>query len=53
MVRCLCDDCKHNDDGFCEENSWFSPTVDYVSTACGFLPMCTDYKERDPEADEE
>lgn len=44
MVRCLCVDCGHNDNGFCDETGG-SPTVDYVMTEIGFIPMCTDYKE--------
>lgn len=47
MVTCLCVDCRHNDDGFCDESGWFSPTVDYVMTEIGFIPMCTDYKEKE------
>lgn len=47
MVRCLCVDCKHNDDGICDELGMFSPTVDYVMTEIGFIPMCTDYKEKE------
>ena len=51
MTRCL-SDCKHNDDGFCDESGWFSPTIELVSTASGWYPICTDYKETDLEEEE-
>lgn len=42
-VRCYCEECKHNEDGYCGE------TMIYISnnelTAAGFLPQCTDYEE--------
>jgi hypothetical protein len=43
-VRCYCEECVHNDDGYCGE------AIIYISneemTAAGFIPQCTDYEER-------
>lgn len=41
MVRCLCEDCKHNDgDGFCNDVGYFSPTISPGNMG---LPVCEDY----------
>ena len=46
-VRCYCEECKHNADGYCNE------VMIYISnhemTAAGFLPICTDYTEKEGE----
>ena len=43
-VRCYCEECVHNDDGYCGE------VIIYISseemTAAGMIPQCTDYEER-------
>ena len=51
MIRCLVKDCKHNDDGYCDDSGYFIPTIAYLNDI--FLPpVCTDYKEREPEEEE-
>lgn len=46
-VRCYCEECKYNDDGYCNCN------IIYISnnemTSSGFHPVCTDYEEIDDE----
>ena len=43
-VRCYCEDCKHNEEGYCNLE------IIYISneemTAAGLIPQCTDYEER-------
>lgn len=43
-VKCDCKDCKHNIDGWCEEE--LITITDEEMTAAGFLPLCTDYEEQ-------
>lgn len=44
-VRCLCEECIHNVEGYCDE------VIVYISnkemTSAGFIPQCTDYEERE------
>lgn len=48
MVRCLVEECKHNDgDGFCDESGYFSPTINYLD-GWGVPPVCEDYELREP-----
>lgn len=48
-VRCYCEGCVHNEDGYCGE------AIIYISneemTAAGLIPQCTDYEERQNEND--
>lgn len=45
MIRCLCEDCKHNDgEGFCNDAGYFYPTINYGNMG---LPMCEDYDDSD------
>lgn len=46
MIRCLVEECKHNDDGFCDEHGFFSPTIDYMD-GCLLPPVCSSFQERD------
>lgn len=48
MIRCLVEECKHNDGGFCDESNYFSPTINYLNGCC-VPPVCEDYEERDEE----
>ena len=48
-VRCYCEECKHNEDGYCNKDMIYIDNTQM--TAAGMLPLCTDYEERD--ADDE
>lgn len=51
MIRCLVEECKHNDDGFCDESGYFSPTINYLD-GWGVPPVCEDYELREREEEE-
>ena len=44
IVRCNCEECKHNEDGYCGLNMVYISNSEM--TAAGFLAQCTDYDER-------
>ena len=48
MIRCLVEDSKHNDDGFCDESGYFSPTINYLD-GWAVPPVCEDYQVRETE----
>lgn len=43
-IRCMCTECKHNQDYECDEQY---ATIESVLTGSGFEPMCIDYDEED------
>lgn len=49
MIRCLVIECKHNDEGFCDESGYFSPTINYNLDGWGVPPVCEDYELREAE----
>lgn len=44
-IKCLCDDCKHNDG----EGNCTIPVVsiDWQITASGWIPACEDHEEKE------
>lgn len=44
-VICNCEECKHNEDGYCGENTILISNNDL--TAAGFVPLCKDYEEEE------
>ena len=42
-VRCECEECKHNEEGYCDQEVIIVSNSEL--TAAGFIPLCKDYEE--------